>query len=189
MSKNPAAVGPFCYFVPLLHTLRNRSVLQSRKKYDIHTYYGDKYVTVWTIRLKNALIWLASLAIQHEVRTPLHFAIFCVVVFWRWTSFGKTTTRTISLKKCQKELLNRQYSTEYVTVLPDMSRYRWRCRRGLHERRRQYDNSAVFKFGMANAPGTSGCCHRLLAIHYDTVAPWTCCIYVCVLSTVGHCGT
>ena len=90
MSENPAAVGPFCYFVPLLRTLRNRSVLRSMKKYEYHTFYVDKYVLIWTTRLHDALIWLAALAIQDMIRDRLLFANFVFLLLW-WI-FGTTTT-------------------------------------------------------------------------------------------------
>jgi hypothetical protein len=77
MSKNPTAVAFLLFCTPTSY-FAEQICSAKYKKYDIHTFYGNKYVTIWTIRLKNALIWLAPLAIQHVVRTPLHLLISVV---------------------------------------------------------------------------------------------------------------
>ncbi len=132
MSKNLAPLGPFCYFILLLHILRNRSLLQSMKKYEYHTFYGDKYVLIQTTQLHNALIWLAALAIQHLIHTPLHFVNFCPIVVSRWTSFSTTTNVLNELLK------SRKIKASSFTVFSDLKRrvslHRW------HERSAWYSS-------------------------------------------------
>ncbi len=139
MSKNLAPLGPFCYFIPLLHILsRNRSLLQSMKKYEYHTFYGDKYVPIQTTRLHDALIWLAVFTIQHVIHTPLHFVNFCPIVVSRWTSLSTTTSTNIL-----KELLkSHRIKASSLTVLSDLkrsvSKHRWRERSAWYSHRKAW---------------------------------------------------
>ena len=139
MSKNLAPLGSFCNFIPLLHTLQNRSLLQSIKKNEYQTFYGENYVLIWTTWPHDALIWLAALAIQHVIHTLLHFVSFRPIVISRWTSLLTTTTTNVLLNELLK---SHRIKASSLTVLSDLkrsvSKHRWRERSAWYSHRKAW---------------------------------------------------